>query len=104
MQNPDALLKNIKRLVVKVGSSTLAGEKGLRREWLAALAQDIAALTKGGVKVIVVSSGAVALGRAALGIGSGALRLEEKQAAAACGQIALVQAWRESLGSLKHPC
>jgi len=95
----------IRRLVVKVGSSILIGDDGaLRQQWLAALAEDIAALAGRGAQVIVVTSGAVALGRAGLNIKSGALKLEEKQAAAACGQIALVQAWRESLGVHKKSC
>jgi glutamate 5-kinase len=98
-------LNNIKRLVVKVGSSILIDEnEGLRRQWLAALVQDIVALEKEGTRVIVVTSGAVALGRTALGIEARPLKLEEKQAAAACGQIALVQAWRESLMRHKQTC
>lgn len=96
---------NIKRLVIKVGSSILIGEDGqFRRAWLEALAEDIAELAGKGTQVIVVTSGAVALGRAVLGIKSGALRLEEKQAAAACGQIALVQEWRECMGKHKLSC
>jgi glutamate 5-kinase len=98
-------LSKVKRLIVKVGSSILIGQDGkLRRQWLAALSEDIVQFHKAGTQVIVVTSGAVALGRAALGIKSGPLRLEEKQAAAACGQIALVQAWRESLSQFGQPC
>ena len=95
-------ISSAKRLVVKVGSSIITGEDAtLRRDWLTALVQDIAALRENGTQVIVVSSGAVALGRAALGLRTGVLRLEEKQAAAACGQILLMQAWRESLSTHK---
>jgi len=91
-------LSNAKRLVVKVGSSILIGEKGeVHAAWLAALAEDIAAFAKKGMQIIIVTSGAVGLGRSVLGIPTGPLKLEEKQAAAACGQIMLVQAWRESL-------
>jgi len=94
-------LNNIKRLVVKVGSSILMGEDGkLREQWLASLVEDIAVFAKRDTQVMVVTSGAVALGRGVLGIASGPLKLEEKQAAAACGQILLVQAWRESFS--KH--
>ena len=88
-----------RRIVVKVGSSLLidaaAGE--LDRDWLAALADDIAALMAGPRRVIVVSSGAIALGRRALKLGNGVLKLEEAQAAAAAGQIALAGAWAECL-------
>ena len=98
-------ISDSKRLIIKVGSSLLTAEDGtLRKEWLASLAADIAEHKARGAQVIVVTSGAVALGRAALGIRTGALKLEEKQAAAACGQIALVQAWRESLAEHKLAC
>lgn len=88
-----------RRIVVKVGSSLLIdGASGrLDRAWLAALADDIAALAEAGRRVIVVSSGAIALGRRALGLRNGALKLEEAQAAAAVGQIALAGAWAECL-------
>ncbi len=94
-----------KRLVVKVGSSILIGEKGsVRRDWFDSLAADIAALAIRGTQIIVVTSGAVALGRSVLGIAAGPLKLEEKQAAAACGQILLADAWRECLGKHKLSC
>ncbi len=89
-----AQLAASEKLVVKVGSSLLCGETGaLRDAWLATLAADIDALRKKGGQVIVVSSGAVAIGRARLGL-EGALRLEEKQAASAAGQAALIGAWQ----------
>ena len=94
------MLANAKRVVIKVGSSLIADEgKGeVRLDWLAALAEDIHVLVKKGKEVIVVTSGAVALGRMQLGMKAKAkLHLEEKQAAAACGQIALFAAWREAL-------
>jgi len=89
-----------RRIVVKVGSSLLidATSGRLDRDWLAALADDIAALAEKERQVLVVSSGAIALGRAALGLGRGLLKLEEAQAAAAAGQIALAGAWAECLG------
>ncbi|MGR3540850.1 MAG: glutamate 5-kinase [Hasllibacter sp.] len=85
-----------RRVVLKVGSSLLVGE-GLRRDWLAALAADIAALRADGAQVIVVSSGSIALGRGVLGLPPGELPLERSQAAAAVGSIALAQAWRDAL-------
>src|SRR6185503_8247783 len=88
-----------RRIVVKIGSSLLVARgSGLRRDWLDGLAHDIAELTKGGREVLVVSSGAIALGRGVLGLPAGPLRLEESQAAAAVGQIALARAWSEVLG------
>ncbi|HEX5213703.1 MAG TPA: glutamate 5-kinase [Pseudolabrys sp.] len=93
-------LKDFRHIVVKVGSSLLVdAEAGaLNHEWLAGLAADIAALHGQGKDVIVVSSGAIALGRAVLKLAAGALKLEEAQAAAAVGQIALARAWSEALG------
>lgn len=91
---PAQALGAAKRLVVKVGSTILCGEDGaVRADWLAALAEDIAALRSKGVEVVAVTSGAIALGRTRLGLGR-ALRLDEKQAASAAGQAALVQAWQ----------
>ena len=94
-------LKNFRRIVVKVGSSLLvdAAAGGLKRAWLDALATDIAGLHKEKRDVLVVSSGAIALGRAVLKLAAGALKLEEAQAAAAVGQIALARAWSETLGA-----
>ena len=98
MSRPD--LKNFRRIVVKVGSSLLidhaAGE--VRAEWLAALAADIAKLHADGRDVLVVSSGSIALGRHRLKLPRGPLKLEESQAAAAVGQIALARIWSEVLG------
>ncbi|MEZ5824056.1 MAG: glutamate 5-kinase [Geminicoccaceae bacterium] len=86
-----------KRVTIKVGSALLVERGKVRREWLDSLAGDIADLRHRGHKVIVVTSGAIALGRPALGLNKRALRLEEKQAAAAAGQIVLARAWQESL-------
>ncbi len=93
-------LDRFKRVVVKVGSSLLVdGAKGeLRHGWLDALACDIGDLHGRGVDVIVVSSGAIAMGRTVLKLPRGPLKLEESQAAAAVGQIALAQAWADVLG------
>ena len=94
-------LKNFRRIVVKVGSSLLidsaAGE--VRESWLKALAADIAKLHHAGKDVLVVSSGSIALGRSRLKLPGGALKLEESQAAAAVGQIALARIWSEVLGA-----
>jgi glutamate 5-kinase len=95
-------LADFRRVVVKVGSSLLVdGEKGtLRQDWLEALVQDLAERAKVGVDLLVVSSGAIALGRTVLKLPQGALKLEESQAAAAVGQIALARIWTETLA--KH--
>lgn len=99
MQTPS--LSSFRRIVVKVGSSLLVDrERGrLRHAWLAALAEDLAELHGNGADILVVSSGAIALGRTVLGLPSGPLRLEESQAAAAVGQIALARNWAEALGA-----
>lgn len=92
------MLSNAKCIVVKIGSSLIIGESNeARSNWLASLAEDIAELKKSGKEIIVVTSGAVALGREPLGYGSRKLELEEKQAAAACGQITLFSLWAETL-------
>lgn len=107
-RRPDAAsaLSQARRIVVKIGSALLiqGRDDGVARDWLAALAADIAALRAEGRQVIVVSSGAVALGRERLGrVRSGRARiaaaggLEDKQAAAAVGQSLLMHAWEEAL-------
>ncbi len=106
-------LTAFRRIVVKVGSSLLvdAAAGRLKRDWLASLAADIAALHKDNLNagpaggparfrdILVVSSGAIALARASLKLPAGALRLEEAQAAAAVGQIELARSWSESLSA-----
>lgn len=87
-----------RRLVLKVGSALLVDAQGaLRADWLEGLARDIAELKAAGSEVVVVTSGAVALGWRALGLPRRPVRLEEKQAAAAAGQIRLARAWQEAL-------
>ncbi len=88
------------RLVVKVGSSLLVGGDGqLHAEWLASLAADVAAARARGQQIILVSSGAIALGARRLGLKKGGrASLEDAQAAAAVGQVALAAAWSEALG------
>jgi glutamate 5-kinase len=92
-------LSAAKRVVVKIGSALLVEESsgGIRRRWLEALADDVTGLRAAGQEVILVSSGAIAVGRRHLGLASGSLRLEEKQAAAATGQIRLAHAYQEAL-------
>ena len=91
-------LSRYRRITVKIGSALLVDRAaGLKRDWLASLVDDIADLSEGGADMLVVSSGAIALGRSILGLGRRALRLEESQAAAAAGQIALAGAWSEQL-------
>jgi glutamate 5-kinase len=93
-------LADFRRIVIKVGSSLLVDSKGGRLDhaWLATLAEDIARLHADGRDLLVVSSGAIALGRAVLGLAAGALKLEDSQAAAAVGQISLARTWSEVLG------
>ncbi|KUO67898.1 MAG: glutamate 5-kinase [Alphaproteobacteria bacterium BRH_c36] len=85
------------RIVVKLGSALIAcRETGtVKSDWLGSLIDDIAAMTSTGREVVVVSSGAIALGRHALGLPPGQLELEESQAAASVGQIALAHAYAE---------
>jgi glutamate 5-kinase len=91
-------LSACKRIVIKIGSALLVERKsGLKKAWLDAICEDIAQLRATGVEVLVVSSGAIALGRSVLNLPAGILKLEESQAAAAVGQIALARAWSESL-------
>jgi glutamate 5-kinase len=92
-------LTSAKRLVVKIGSSILVDEaKGeVRRDWLEALSRDVARLHKKGCEIVLVSSGAIRLGRTYLKLANGPLKLEESQAAAATGQIQLAHAYQEAL-------
>ena len=92
-----ATLTAARRVVVKIGSALLVGEGGLRGDWLTGLAADVAMLKARGADVILVSSGSIALGRRVLGLGLGALPLEQSQAAAAVGQIRLARAYEEAL-------
>ncbi|TLZ30175.1 MAG: glutamate 5-kinase [Gammaproteobacteria bacterium] len=98
-RRPDsaAPLTQARRVVVKVGSALLVdGDSGrVNRAWLETLVEDLLRLRRRGQRVILVSSGAIALGRRRLGLKHGALRLEESQAAAAVGQIRLAHAYKE---------
>jgi glutamate 5-kinase len=92
-------LADFRRIVVKVGSSLLVDAKAgrLREAWLESLVADIAGLHAGKRDVLVVSSGAIALGRSVLKLPPGRIELEESQAAAAVGQIVLARTWTEAL-------
>ncbi len=92
-------LSGARRLVVKVGSSLLIdGDGRVHRGWLEGLAEDVAMLAARDHEVLIVSSGAIAIGRTVLGIELRRARLEDLQAAAAAGQVQLVHAWQECLG------
>ena len=97
MSTPIKAINQAARLVIKIGSSLLLNNDTLNRDWLAAMAGDLAKLGKDGKKLIVVSSGAVSLGCASLGLKRRQLTLEESQAAAAAGQIELAQGWQAAL-------
>ncbi|WP_419902786.1 glutamate 5-kinase [Kiloniella sp.] len=92
-------LKSAKRIVIKIGSALLVDEVTghPRHAWLNALTDDVASLRQDGAEVILVSSGAIAVGRNRLGLTKQNLRLEEKQASAATGQILLAHAYQEAL-------
>ncbi len=94
-------LQDYRRLVIKVGSSLLIGDDGnVHRDWLGGLADDIAQLVAQGHEILIVSSGAIAIGSAVLDINIRRSRLEDLQAAAAAGQVQLVHAYQEALA--KH--
>jgi glutamate 5-kinase len=92
-------LTRARRVVIKVGSALLVDSATgrLNRAWLETLVADVVRLRKQGKEVVLVSSGAIALGRRHLGLPKGPLRLEESQAAAAVGQIRLAHAYKELL-------
>ena len=92
-------LATARRVVVKVGSSLLVDERtgSADRAWLAAFAADAARMRARGQQILIVSSGAVALGRRRLGLGRKRLDLPGKQAAAATGQSLLMHAWEEAM-------
>jgi glutamate 5-kinase len=94
-------LAQAKRVVVKIGSALVVDEKTAapRGAWLAGVAADVAAMRARGAEVVLVSSGAIALARRSLGLTRKKLRLEEKQAAAAVGQIRLAGAWDKALSA-----
>lgn len=95
---PNFLVDDYRRLVIKVGSSLLVGSDGhVNRNWLAGLADDVAELHGNQHEVLVVSSGAIAIGSNVLGINKRRAKLEDLQAAAAAGQVQLAHAYQEAL-------
>lgn len=91
-------LDQYKRIVIKIGSALLVDRHhGLKEQWLASLIDDVSCLEKKGVEVILVSSGAIALGRTLLHLPTGSLKLEQSQACAAIGQIELSKAYGAAL-------
>lgn len=94
-----ALWQKAHRVVVKIGSALLVNQENgnINQAWLSSFIADVDMLRKAGKQVVVVSSGAVALGRGVLGLSSQPLKLSEKQAAAACGQLALIQGYQKEL-------
>src|SRR4051812_23399460 len=103
-ENGAAVLDRARRITLKIGSSLLIDPEGsgVRREWLASVGDDIESLRRQGKQVLVVSSGAVALGRRHLGLRASP-RLDHKQAAAAAGQALLMQAWEMALAPHRVP-
>jgi len=97
-------LKDLRRIVVKIGSALLIDADGrVNRRWLNSLAEDIASLRSSGHQLLIVSSGAVALGSRILGLNAPRARLEDLQAAAAAGQVHLVHAYQEALDRYDIP-
>ncbi len=93
-------IENSKRIVIKVGSSLIISNDGnVRSQWLLSLAEDVKSLKRQGKEILLVTSGAVALGRGFMGYEGRSLDLEEKQAAAACGQAPLLAAWSSAFGA-----
>lgn len=92
-------LAQARRVIVKVGSALLVDQESgrLNRGWLETLAEDVARARRRKQEIVLVSSGAIALGRRHLKLPAGKLKLEESQAAAAVGQIRLAHAWKEIL-------
>lgn len=94
------LLAQVKRIVIKVGSGVIFGQNGLDLGVIGALSRDICELLSRGYEIILVSSGAVATGKGALGIVGRPATIPLKQAAAAIGQSRLMQAWKDAF----RPC
>jgi len=103
--NAPSRIAAARRIVIKIGSALLVERDSGRLDaaWFDSLVSDIAALRRRGQEVLVVSSGAIALGRRHLGLRNGPLRLEESQAAAAAGQIRLAHAWQSALAGYEIP-
>lgn len=93
----NTIFQHSQRIVIKIGSSLIIGaDFRAREDWLKTLAEDIAELRRQGKQIVIVTSGAIALGRHVLRYGNRPLELAEKQAAAACGQITLISEWAKA--------
>lgn len=105
-QSEPTRLHTARRIVVKFGSSILVNAKTgePNREYLLSIARNIQELLLHGAQVLIVTSGAVAIGRRILGLDGAKIKLEEKQAAAATGQVALMQAWQSALAEFNIKC
>ena len=103
--NASERIGTARTVVIKIGSALLvdATTGALRQEWLSGLLEDVAMLRGQGKSVLLVSSGSIALGRRVLKLSSGALPLEQSQAAAAVGQIRLARAYEEGLRPTASP-
>jgi len=96
-------ISSFRRIVIKIGSALLVDQQdGLKRDWLNSLCSDVHMLKGSGCEVLIVSSGAIALGRRQLELPMRVLKLEESQAAAATGQILLSRAYSEALGEFDY--
>ena len=93
------MIKKFKKIVIKIGSSTIIdGKKGIIKiKWLNSICKDIKKLADENKKIVIVSSGAIALGAKIISDKKQISRLEEKQAAAAIGQIELANYWQQNL-------
>ena len=98
-------LSEFKRIVIKIGSSLLVDEnRSLNTNWLDGLIDDLVSLKEEGHEILIVSSGAIALGGNYFGISKSEMKLEEKQAAAASGQIILAHAYQELFNKRSSEC
>ncbi len=93
-------IEEARRLIIKIGSSLIVdpATAEVRTDWLSGFSRDVAGLKSRSIEVVVVSSGAISIGRRSLGLARSVLSLEQKQAAAAVGQIQLAHAWKQAFG------
>ena len=93
------LIKSTRLVVIKIGSALIVDPATgkARADWMRDLAADVASLRAAGTQVVLISSGSIALGRQHLSLPAGAIKLPEKQAAAAIGQVELAQLWSNAL-------
>ena len=99
MSTIEKLLKDTKLVVIKIGSALIVDPATgkARSSWMQELGADVARLRAAGTQVVLISSGSIALGRQHLQLPAGAIKLPEKQAAAAIGQVELAQLWSNAM-------